>query len=69
MLHTHEYSWHDTGLDRGLDDVEHHGRYIGADAVALDERNDGVVRNVQRIIGIDRNRLTLFRYVDMIVLH
>ena len=56
-------------LDRGIHHLEHHRRDVDADAVALDEGDDGIVRNVQRRVRIDGDALAVFGNLDVFVLH
>ena len=56
-------------LDGGFDHVEHDRRYVATDAIALDVRDDREVRNVDRVVRIDRDGLAIGGHIDMIVLH
>ena len=56
-------------LDRGIHHFEHHRRDVDADAVAFDEGDDGIVRNVERRVRIDGDALAVFRNLDVFVLH
>jgi hypothetical protein len=56
-------------FDRSLHDIERNWRNIGANAVALNVRDDRKVGNIQRVVRVHRNGLAICRHSDMVVLH
>src|SRR5690606_22940053 len=56
-------------LHSSVHDLDHDGRDIGAGAITFDVRNDGLIRHVQREIGIDRDFLAPCGNLDMLVGH
>ena len=56
-------------LHRSLDNVQHYRRHVAADAIAFDVGDDWEVGHIDRVVPIDRDRLAVFGYVDMIVMH
>ena len=54
---------------RGIDNLDHHGGDIGTCAIALDVGNDGFVRNIDRIVGVNCNFRARGRDLDMLVSH
>jgi hypothetical protein len=55
-------------LDRCVDDLEHHWGDVGADAIAFDVRDDGIVAHVERVILVDGDLLT-GRNLDVLIRH
>jgi hypothetical protein len=56
------------GLGHGrIDHLDHHRGDVEAGAVTLDVRNDGVVRDVEREVGVDRDLLAAFGHLDVLV--
>ena len=53
----------------GIDNIEHHRRYIDANAIAFNERDDWLIRDNEGVIRIDRDRLTIGGHVNMVVAH
>ena len=53
----------------GVDDIEHDGCDIRSDPVALDIRNDRKIRDVDRVVRVDRDSLAIGGHIDMIVVH
>ena len=53
--------------DRGVDDLDHHRRDVEAGAVALDVRDDRLVRNVEAKIRVDGDLLAAGRDLDVLV--
>src|SRR6185312_7234265 len=56
-------------LDGGVHHSQHGGGDVDADPVTLDIRNDRIVGDVQRRIGIDGDLAALGRDNDVLVLH
>src|SRR5471032_2577169 len=56
-------------LDRGIHDLDHHRRDVDTRAVALDERDDWLVGNVERKIGVDGDLVTIGRNLDVLIRH
>ena len=48
---------------------DHGRRHVNANAITLDKRNDRIVRDVQRRIGVDRDLLAPGGDLDVFVLH
>ncbi|KAF1858247.1 hypothetical protein Lal_00014748 [Lupinus albus] len=55
--------------DGGVDDLQHHRGDVDAGAIAFDVGNDRLVRDVQRVVRVDGNLLTIGRYFDMLIHH
>ena len=56
-------------LDRGIHDLDHHRRDVEARAVAFDIRNDRLIGNVEREIGVDGDLVTAGRNLDVLIRH
>jgi len=56
-------------LDSRFDDIEHDRCDITSDPVALDIRNDRKIRDVDRMVRVDRDSLAVGGHIDMIVVH
>src|SRR5690606_8322657 len=56
-------------LHRSVHDLLHHRRHVDADAIALDERDDGIVGNVEAEIGVAGNALPAFGHLNLVELH
>ncbi|MNS72178.1 hypothetical protein D3C72_1055790 [compost metagenome] len=56
-------------LHGGVDHFDHYRRDIDANPVALDIRNDRVVGNVERMVGIDGDLRAVGRNLDFLVSH
>jgi len=56
-------------LDRGVDHLAHHRGDVDADAVALDERDDGPLRHLEAAVGVDGDAGALLGHPDVFVLH
>ena len=54
---------------RGVHHLEHDRRDVDADAVALDEGNDGVVGNVEAVVFVDGDLLTIGGHGNVLVRH
>src|SRR6056297_2247912 len=54
---------------RGVDHVLHDRRHVPADAVALDERDDGLVRPVPPEVPVHADDVAALRDLDLLVLH
>mmetsp|Transcript_1099 Transcript_1099/g.1707 ORF Transcript_1099/g.1707 Transcript_1099/m.1707 type:complete len:442 (-) Transcript_1099:93-1418(-) len=52
---------------RRVHHLEHDGRDVDAGAIAFDEGNDGLVRDVQRQVGVDGDLLATFGHLDVLV--
>jgi hypothetical protein len=50
-----------------IDHAPHHRRHIDTDAVAFDERNDGLIWHIQAVIVIDRDAGAVLRDDDLVV--
>ena len=55
--------------DRGVDYIDHDRRDVDADAVALDERNDGTIRNVQAAVFGHGDPVSVVGDDDVLVTH
>ena len=56
-------------LDRRFDDIFHNRCYVDADTVAFNERDDRKVGNVDGMVSIDGDHVTVFGYPNLVVLH
>ena len=55
-------------VHRGVHHLEHHRRHVDADAVALDEGDDRIVRDVQRRVRVDGDASGRLAGLDVFVL-
>ena len=51
----------------GINHFQHHRRNIHTRAIALDKRNDGLIRHIQRVVGIDSDFLALGGHLDVLI--
>ena len=56
-------------LHRSIDHLEHHRRDIHAHTITHDEGNDGIVRDIEGVIGIGGDLAPFCRHLDMLVRH
>src|SRR5581483_2872650 len=69
-FHPHNPALTAVGLLHGrVHDIAHSRCDIDPDSVAFDEGNNRLIRNVQRVVGIDGNRLALGGHLDLLILH
>jgi hypothetical protein len=52
---------------RGIDHLQHHRSDVEAGAVALDERDDGLIGHVEREVRVDGDLLAGGRHLDVLV--
>ena len=51
----------------GVNYLEHHWRNVHPSAITFDVRNDGLVRNRQRHVGVNNDFFALGGHLDMLI--